>query len=176
MSITELLGALLQLLGVFVEFLLQALELRGELRIGLLPSFMQLGYLALQTIDLPLKFGLSLGSFGFPIPWGTGAVQGTGPGELHSGKPGFLLAGTQRPQVGHRPMDPLRKEPGFLGSPLEGTPVPRIPARRNPGSSLRSTPGPVPKTAPFPRENGKLPIKGTFHISEYGRVQPTPTD
>jgi len=56
------------------------------------------------------------------------------------------------------------------GSPLEGTPVPRIPAGRNPGSPLRSTPGLVPRTTPFPRENGKLPIKRTFHISEYGRV------
>ncbi|KAF2550437.1 hypothetical protein F2Q68_00033948 [Brassica cretica] len=63
-DLAELLGALLQLLGVFVELLLQALELRGELGIGLLPSFIQLSYLILQTIDLPLEFGLSLGSFG----------------------------------------------------------------------------------------------------------------
>ncbi|KAF3539850.1 hypothetical protein F2Q69_00023174 [Brassica cretica] len=26
---------------------------------------------------------------------------------------------------GHRPLDPRYKEPWFLGSPLEGTPVPR---------------------------------------------------
>ncbi|KAF3541773.1 hypothetical protein F2Q69_00024056 [Brassica cretica] len=37
------------------------------------------------------------------------------------------------------------------GSLLEGTPVLRIPARRNPSSPLRSTPGLVPRTAPFPR-------------------------
>ncbi|KAH0884267.1 hypothetical protein HID58_060363 [Brassica napus] len=57
------------------------------------------------------------------------------------------------------------------GSPLEGTPVPRIPARRNPGSPLRSIPGPVPRTAPSPRGNGKLPIGRIFHISEYGRKE-----
>ncbi|KAF2542287.1 hypothetical protein F2Q68_00032637 [Brassica cretica] len=34
----EILGALLQLLGVYVELLLQALEFRGELEISLLPS------------------------------------------------------------------------------------------------------------------------------------------
>ena len=63
-DLAELLSALLQLLGVFVELLPQALKLRVELGIGLLSSFMQLGYLTLQTIDLPLEFGLSLGSFG----------------------------------------------------------------------------------------------------------------
>ncbi|KAF3540587.1 hypothetical protein F2Q69_00023299 [Brassica cretica] len=63
-ELAELVGALLQLLGVFIELLLQALELRGEFGIGLIPSFMQLGYLILQTIDFPLEFGLSLGSFG----------------------------------------------------------------------------------------------------------------
>ncbi|KAF3535063.1 hypothetical protein F2Q69_00022638 [Brassica cretica] len=31
----------------------------------------------------------------FSFPRGMGAVLGTGPGELHSGEPGFLLAGTQ---------------------------------------------------------------------------------
>ncbi|KAF3563897.1 hypothetical protein DY000_02016531 [Brassica cretica] len=51
-------------------------------------------------------------------------------------------------------------------SPLEGTPVSRIPAGRNPGSPLRSTPGPVPRTAPSPRGNEKLPIGRIFHISE----------
>ncbi|KAF3564631.1 hypothetical protein DY000_02016334 [Brassica cretica] len=34
------------------------------------------------------------------------------------------------------------------GSPLEGTPVPRIPARRNPGSPLWSFPCPVPGSPP----------------------------
>ncbi|KAF2572475.1 hypothetical protein F2Q70_00002762 [Brassica cretica] len=38
------------------------------------------------------------------------------------------------------------------GSPLGGTPVLRIPAMRNTGYPLRSTSGPVPRTAPFPRE------------------------
>ncbi|KAF3510633.1 hypothetical protein F2Q69_00007044 [Brassica cretica] len=55
------------------------------------------------------------------------------------------------------------------GSPLEGTPVPRIP--------LEGTP--VPRYGvfrarshdrPLPPGNGKLPIRRTFHISEYGRV------
>ncbi|KAF2579064.1 hypothetical protein F2Q68_00004769 [Brassica cretica] len=55
-------GTMVPRYGVF-----RALELRGELRIGLLLSFMQLGYLTLQTIDLPLEFGLSLGSFGYLI-------------------------------------------------------------------------------------------------------------
>ncbi|KAF2591456.1 hypothetical protein F2Q70_00039194 [Brassica cretica] len=63
-ELAELLDALVQLLGEFVELLLQALEFRGELGISLLSSFMQLGYLTLQTIDLPLEFGFSLGSFG----------------------------------------------------------------------------------------------------------------
>ncbi|KAF3501005.1 hypothetical protein F2Q69_00042129 [Brassica cretica] len=36
------------------------------------------------------------------------------------------------------------------GSPLEGTPVLRIPAGKDPGSLLRSTPGLVPRTAPSP--------------------------
>ncbi|KAF3558389.1 hypothetical protein F2Q69_00014125 [Brassica cretica] len=51
---------------------------------------------------------------------------------------------------GHQLLDPRWKEPRFPKSPLEGTPFPRIPARRNPGSPLRSTPGPVPRTAPSP--------------------------
>ena len=51
-ELVELLSALLQLLGMLVELLLQALKLQGALGIGL------------QTIDLPLEFGLSLGSFG----------------------------------------------------------------------------------------------------------------
>ncbi|KAF2572865.1 hypothetical protein F2Q70_00002829 [Brassica cretica] len=34
------------------------------------------------------------------------------------------------------------------GSPLEGTPIPRIPARRNPVSPLWSFPGPVPRSRP----------------------------
>ncbi|WZZ60924.1 hypothetical protein YC2023_061031 [Brassica napus] len=33
----------------------------------------------------------------FSFSRGKGEVPGTGPGELHSGEPGFLLAGTQRP-------------------------------------------------------------------------------
>ncbi|KAF2584386.1 hypothetical protein F2Q70_00036290 [Brassica cretica] len=37
-DLAELLGALLQLLGVFVELLLQALEFRGELGISLIPT------------------------------------------------------------------------------------------------------------------------------------------
>ncbi|KAF3506399.1 hypothetical protein F2Q69_00005350 [Brassica cretica] len=49
---------------------------------------------------------------------------------------------SSRPQAGHRPLDPRWKEPRFPGSPLEGTPVPRVPARRNPGSSLEGTPVP----------------------------------
>ncbi|KAF2563945.1 hypothetical protein F2Q70_00017553 [Brassica cretica] len=43
------------------------------------------------------------------------------------------------------------KTPGRIpasGSPLEGTPVPRIPARRNPGSPLWSFPGLVPGSPP----------------------------
>ena len=63
-ALAEHLGALLQLLGVFVELLLQALEFKGELGISLLPSFLQLGYFNLQTIELPLEFVCSLGSFG----------------------------------------------------------------------------------------------------------------
>ncbi|KAF3539348.1 hypothetical protein F2Q69_00023330 [Brassica cretica] len=47
--------------------LLQALDVRGELGISLLPSPIQLGYLTLHTIELPLEFGLSLGSFGLPL-------------------------------------------------------------------------------------------------------------
>ncbi|KAF3500806.1 hypothetical protein F2Q69_00042517 [Brassica cretica] len=108
-KLAELLGALLQLLGVFFEFLFQALELRGELGIGLLLSFMQLGYLALQTIDLPLEFGLSLGSFGT------------------MDKAGYCIdfvLNSSRPQEGHRPLDLRWKESRFPGSPLEGTPVP----------------------------------------------------
>ncbi|KAF3558724.1 hypothetical protein F2Q69_00013412 [Brassica cretica] len=76
---------------------------------------------------------------------------------------------SSRPQAGHRPLDPRWKEPRFPGSPLEGTLVPRIPARRNPGSPLWSFPGPVPGS-PLPLGNGKLPIRRTFHISECGRV------
>ncbi|KAF3523520.1 hypothetical protein F2Q69_00047199 [Brassica cretica] len=55
-----------------------------------------------------------------------------------------------------------------------------IPAGRNPGSQyprwkeprfpLRSTLGPVPRTAPSLRGIGKLLIGRIFHISEYGRV------
>ncbi|KAF3561679.1 hypothetical protein DY000_02014423 [Brassica cretica] len=63
-ELDELLGALLQLLGVFVELFLQDLELRGKLGIRLFPSSMQPGYLTLQIVDLPLEFGFSLGSFG----------------------------------------------------------------------------------------------------------------
>ncbi|KAF2571503.1 hypothetical protein F2Q70_00002825 [Brassica cretica] len=63
-ELAELLGALLQLLGVFVELFLQDLEFQGKLGIGLLPSSMQPGYLTLQFVDLPLEFGFSLGSFG----------------------------------------------------------------------------------------------------------------
>ncbi|KAF3606189.1 hypothetical protein DY000_02047926 [Brassica cretica] len=102
----ELLGALLQLLGVFVELLLQALDFRGELGISLLPSFMQLGYLTLQTIELPLEFGFCLGSpyRKFSFSRRKGAVSGTEPGVLRSGEPGCLLAGTQRP-VRVRPFD-----------------------------------------------------------------------
>ncbi|KAF2548378.1 hypothetical protein F2Q70_00023126 [Brassica cretica] len=48
------------------------------------------------------------------------------------------------------------------GSPLEGTPVPRIPAVEFSGSG--------PMIAPLPPGNGKLLIRRTFHISEYGRV------
>ncbi|KAF2577225.1 hypothetical protein F2Q68_00004468 [Brassica cretica] len=63
-ELAELLGALLQLLGVFVEFLLQGLELQGEVGIGLLPSSMQPSYLTLQIIDLLMEFSFPLGSFG----------------------------------------------------------------------------------------------------------------
>ena len=64
-ELAELLGALLQLLGVFVDLFLQDLELRGKLGIGLFPSSMQPGYLTLQIVDLPLEFGFSMGSFGY---------------------------------------------------------------------------------------------------------------
>ncbi|KAF3519694.1 hypothetical protein DY000_02058613 [Brassica cretica] len=63
-ELAELLGALLQLLGVFVDLFLQDLELRGKLGIGLFPSSMQPGYLTLQIVDLPMEFSFSLGSFG----------------------------------------------------------------------------------------------------------------
>ena len=63
-ELVELLGALLQLLGVFVKLFLQDLERRGKLGIGLFPSSMQPGYLTLQIVDFPLEFGFSLGSFG----------------------------------------------------------------------------------------------------------------
>ncbi|KAF3564347.1 hypothetical protein DY000_02014977 [Brassica cretica] len=33
----------------------------------------------------------------FSISWRKGGDPGTGPGKLHSGEPGFLLAGIQRP-------------------------------------------------------------------------------
>ncbi|KAF3509149.1 hypothetical protein F2Q69_00005814 [Brassica cretica] len=62
------------------------------------------------------------------------------------------------------------------------TPDPRqntglwVSARRRPGSPLGSIPGPVPGTGPLPPGNGKLPIKRTFHISKYGRVQLAQTD
>ncbi|KAF3537882.1 hypothetical protein F2Q69_00021616 [Brassica cretica] len=50
------------------------------------------------------------------------------------------------------------------------------------GDSIRNVPGPryrVPRDRsqgppPTPR-NGKFPIRRTFHISEYGRLPPTPT-
>ncbi|KAF3529112.1 hypothetical protein DY000_02040767 [Brassica cretica] len=61
------------------------------------------------------------------------------------------------PQARHRPLDPRWKKPRFSGSPLEGTPVPRIPARRNPGSLLWSFPGPVP---------GSLPSSGKWKTSD----------
>ncbi|KAF3504775.1 hypothetical protein F2Q69_00042271 [Brassica cretica] len=67
-ELAELLGALLQLLGVFVELFLQDLEPRGKLGIGLFPSSMQPGYLTLQIVDLPLEFGFSMGSFGILPP------------------------------------------------------------------------------------------------------------
>ncbi|KAF2538114.1 hypothetical protein F2Q68_00020658 [Brassica cretica] len=119
-ELAELLGALLQLLGVFVELFLQDLEPRGKLGIGLFPSSMQPGYLTLQIVDLPLEFGFSMGSFGtvdkasicidlqvklfhirkygrfslsevFHFPE-EGGDPWTGPGKIHSGEPGFLLA------------------------------------------------------------------------------------
>ena len=61
-ELAELFGALLQLLGVFIEFPLQGLELQGELGIGLVSSSMQPGYLTLQIIDLLLEFSFPLGS------------------------------------------------------------------------------------------------------------------
>ena len=39
-ELAELLGALLQLLGVFVQFFLKDVELRGQLGIGIFPSSM----------------------------------------------------------------------------------------------------------------------------------------
>ncbi|KAF2585202.1 hypothetical protein F2Q70_00035847 [Brassica cretica] len=71
------------------------------------------------------------------------------------------------------PVDLSAQTPGrtpAFGSPLEGTPVPRIPARRNPGYLLWSFPGPVPGSPPLPPGNGQHPIRKTFNISEYGRV------
>ncbi|KAF2573687.1 hypothetical protein F2Q70_00002785 [Brassica cretica] len=62
------------------------------------------------------------------------------------------------------------------GSLLEGTPVLRIPARRNPGSPLRSTPGLVPRTAPFPREkeNFRQGESSIFpNMEEFNLLQPT---
>ncbi|KAF2616417.1 hypothetical protein F2Q68_00038577 [Brassica cretica] len=97
-ELAELLGALLQLFGVFVELFLQDLELRGKLGIGLFPSSMQPGYLTLQIVDLPLEFGFSLGSFGFSLSEVFHFPEerddpGTGPGKLHNVEPGFFLAG-----------------------------------------------------------------------------------
>ncbi|KAF3497230.1 hypothetical protein DY000_02052856 [Brassica cretica] len=69
------------------------------------------------------------------------------------------VSNTSRLQAGHWPLDPRWKEPRFPGSLLEGTP----------GSPLWSFPGPVPGS-PLSPGNGKLPIRRTFHISEYGRV------
>ena len=63
-ELAELLGALLQLLGVFTVLFLQDLEHRGKFGIGLFPSSMHPGYLTLQVIDFPLEFSFSLGSFG----------------------------------------------------------------------------------------------------------------
>ncbi|KAH0858874.1 hypothetical protein HID58_087135, partial [Brassica napus] len=62
------------------------------------------------------------------------------------------------------------------GSLLEGTPVLRIPARRNLGSPLRSTPGLVPRTAPFPREkeNFRQGESSIFpNMEEFNLLQPT---
>ncbi|KAF2585402.1 hypothetical protein F2Q70_00037262 [Brassica cretica] len=66
------------------------------------------------------------------------------------------------------------------GSPLEGTPVLRIPAGRNSSSQdpyWKEPRFPIMeffgfglRIAPLPPGNGKLPIRRTFHISEYGRV------
>ena len=47
------------------------------------------------------------------------------------------------------------------GSPLEGPPVPRIPARRNPGSLLWSFPGPVPGS-PLSSRKWKTSDKGNL--------------
>ena len=40
------------------------------------------------------------------------------------------------------------------------------------GAPLGSIPGPTLATIPSSGRNGNLPIRGSFHISEYGRVQP----
>ncbi|KAF3583394.1 hypothetical protein F2Q69_00030830 [Brassica cretica] len=48
----------------------------------------------------------------------------------------------------------------------------RVPARRLTGSPLGSTPGPTFAIIPSSGRNGNLPIRGSFHISEYGRFQP----
>ncbi|KAF3576944.1 hypothetical protein DY000_02030714 [Brassica cretica] len=56
-ELAEFLGALLLMLGVFVELFHQDLELRGKLGIGLFSSSMQPGYLTLQII---VAFGVQL--------------------------------------------------------------------------------------------------------------------
>ncbi|KAF3565534.1 hypothetical protein DY000_02014370 [Brassica cretica] len=67
------------------------------------------------------------------------------------------------------------------GSPLEGTPVPRIPARRNPGSPLRTFPGPVPGSPPSYRkwktsDKENLPYFRMWKSLAYSnRLRPTRT-